>query len=895
MAATPARLILPDSLVSIQSIEDAIESYCAAGLRPVLIHAPNDVGGCTCGQVHEPSKSGSTSIGKHPIANNWQKHIYTRDELRDQRARLKFTPNIGIVLGEQPGGEYLIAVDVDDADRFAVLESQLGSLPETPRCDSGRGYRLIYQAPPEVDVKQFANRTGLGGEPGVDVKIKGGQIVVAPSRHASGNRYFWPRVGIVAPLPVPWALELVQTKPPEWAQSYTPHTIHSDSRAKKRAEKYLESAVTRDCAALASCGPGMRNTSLYNRSVALFSLCAGLYLGAHWSYVHDELFRAGRSCGLPEAEVRRTLGSAEKFVRESGAVRSPMALADAPPSVTESPSQSFAPAPEPDDPRPIITVTTELDENVNAAVVALRLDDNIYQREGQLVFVARVSHEEVEESPSVPTDDDHEHKQLVDGSPQIRAMSRAVIKGRLSRVALFRRWVESKECFKPILPPDDIVAHVHDMGEWPTVRVLEGVIETPTMRADGEIVQTPGYDRKTRYLYVPSETFPSVHNEAATQENATWAMSLLKEVFDDFPYAMPAHRYVPIAAIMTLIARPAILGSVPAFLFDASTRGSGKTLQTDAIATITTGRGAPRMNYTSDEVELEKILGAYALKGSPFICLDNIPAMRPFGGGPLDRVLTARDKVELRVLGRSEVPAMSWRAVILATGNNIQLFGDTARRSLMARLEPADENPERRTKFRHDDLLAYIKAQRARLVSAALLILRAYYRAGRPNMGCARWGSFEEWSRLIPNAIVFAGGEDPMKARPECDEDVDTETRAIKCFVTRLYQIIGDDPFRVSSIIDLLFRSERKKNESGDPQDELDDIREAVEALVGSRGKRWEGAAGNVPDPHELGKRLSVFRGRVINGLRLTSKLGQGGTLRWRIVPTLISENESST
>ena len=166
-------------------------------------------------------------------------------------------------------------------------------------------------------------------------------------------------------------------------------------------------------------------------------------------------------------------------------------------------------------------------------------------------------------------------------------------------------------------------------------------------------MQKPGYDTGTGYLYMPSCVFPEVRDDRTSQDDAKWAFKFLSEIFSDFPYVNESHRAVPIAAIMTLIARPAIEGSVPAILFDASTRGSGKTLQTDAVATVATGRGAPRMNYTSDDVEMEKILGSYALKGSPFICLDNVPTMRPFGGGPIDRCITARESVDLRILGRS--------------------------------------------------------------------------------------------------------------------------------------------------------------------------------------------------------------------------------------------------
>ena len=250
----------------------------------------------------------------------------------------------------------------------------------------------------------------------------------------------------------------------------------------------------------------------------------------------------------------------------------------------------------------------------------------------------------------------------------------------------------------------------------------------------------------------------------------------------------------------------------------------------------------------------------------------------------MDRVITARDEVDLRVLGATKVLTLPWRALVMATGNNISLYGDTSRRVLMARLEPTEENPEHRTKFKHDDLLGWIQVQRPRLVSAALLILRAYWRAGCPDMGCARWGSFEEWSRLIPQAIKFAGGADPMGARPESEEEVDNDLRSIRCFVTRLHELLGEEDFRISSVIELLYKSERKRDENGHQHDGLEDLRDAIESLVGRKGMKQEGRL-NAPDPVELGKRMASFRGRVIGGLRLVSKTGGGGTMRWRIVP----------
>jgi hypothetical protein len=872
------RISLPDSLLTVESTEGAVTIHSAIGVKSVLLHAPTPGGGCTCGKIHDKSAGGSTSIGKHPIMPNWQKRDLSLDQLRDQIARLRFSPNIGIVLGKQPGtGEYLIAVDIDDAERFTKLEEDLGALPETPRCDSGRGYRLFYTSPPEIDVDRLSNVTGLGGEPGVDVKVEGGQVVVAPSLHANGKRYVWTVVGAVTPLPTQWAMQLLKKfEKPKFIEKYTPAQMNKPGAARSRAERYMEVATTGEARSLAACGEGMRNNTLYNSACRLFAFCGGMHLSHKWQWVHDELLSAARTAGLSEQESRATLASAEKRIRATGNFKTPMVLADPDRSPSISPQES------PSLQRPIIKVTTELHINVDEAIRALRADDNLYQREKKLVYVTRVSREQSNASAAVMSDDGQVHRQLVEGSPQICELEMATTRERLTAAAVFQKWIEKRQEYVKILPTDEIVSAVHKRKQWNGIRSIVGVVETPTMRPDGMIVQTHGYDPITHYLYMPSENFPEVSDSNATQTNARWALEFLSEVFADFPYVNQAHRMVPVAAILTLLARPAILGSIPAFLFDASTRGSGKTLQTDAIATVTTGRGAPRMNYTSDDVELEKILAGYALKGSTFICLDNVPAMRPFGGGPMDRVITARDEVDLRVLGATKVLTLPWRALVMATGNNISFYGDTSRRVLMARLEPTEEKPEQRTTFRHEDLLGWIRTQRPRLVSAALLILRAYFRAGCPNMGCVRWGSFEEWGRLIPNSIVFAGGADPMFARPESEEEVDNELRSVRIFITRMREILGEEEFRASSVVELLYKSERKRDANGVAPDGLEDLRDAIDALVGKKGLKQDGR-NTAPDPVELGRRLAAFRGRVIGKLRLVSKTGGGGVMRWRI------------
>lgn len=829
--------------------------------------------GCTCKE-----KTGDCSIGKHPVVTAWQKlSTHEENKLRDQYSRLKKRPNIAIQLGTQANGTYIIAIDVDNEDRYRELVEELGPLTETARCESGRGYRLFYTLPDEVDPESINNAKAIGGKPGVDVKAKNGYVVVAPSWHSNGKQYRWIRWRSFSVLPLPWALKIAKRETPKWVHKYTPISLLNDRKGMRRAEKYLYAAVTSDCAALAACKTGSRNNSLYNMAVSLFSLCAGMSHSKAVPIVHENLASAAKQAGLSEREIYKTLRSADQFVAESGAWRVPRVLADPAPTSPgiAPPPDGSSPSVAPQQQRPVIRMTTELHEDTAAAIQSLRVDPNLYQREGALVQITRVSYEESENSPCVSADDGTKRHAFVEGSPLIRPVSIANLRKKMTCCAIYQKYNEKASEWRPALPTDPIVTYIHSCHEWPTIRPLLGITEAPTMRPDGSIVQDPGHDLATRYLYQPSIEFGRIQN-SPSQEDARAAYESLAEVFVDFPYLNDSHKAVPIAAILTLVARPAIQGAVPAFLFDASTRGSGKTLQTDAVAIIPTGRGAPRMNFPTNEDEMEKVLGAYALRGAPFFCLDNVPSHRPFGGGPLDRVLTARDTVDLRVLGQSIVPTVEWRAVIMATGNNMQIFADTARRVLIARLEPKDEHPERRTNFHHEDLLGWLRKERARLVVAALTILRAYVVAGRPKMRCARWGSFEEWSAFIPHAILFAGGADPMLARPANDAEVDSETLAFSFVLSKLVSLKWQN-FKIKTLVELIQPPPKQRDpEAPLPPDPFAELREAVETLCPPKH-------GKPTDARQVANKLRSYKGRYIEGHRLISKPGSGGVELWNV------------
>jgi hypothetical protein len=507
---------------------------------------------------------------------------------------------------------------------------------------------------------------------------------------------------------------------------------------------------------------------------------------------------------------------------------------------------------------PPIQIGPDLHRVVDEAVRALAIDREIYQRDGALVRVVRVA------------EPDAARERMTAGTPQIRAIPIPTLRERLTRVVDFQRFDKRSDGWVQTIPPDRVVAAVDARGEWPGVLPLVGVIETPSMRPDGSVLDAPGYDGATGYVYAPQCRYPAVP-ELPTQADAMRALADLAEPWREFPFRADADRYVPIAALMTLVARPAIRGACPAFLFDASTRGSGKTLLARGATTLAQGRESALMSWPPDDTELEKVLGAYALRGASVITFDNVTGT--FGGGSLDKVLTCADRTELRVLGVSEIPSLSWRAVVLATGNNVVVGGDTTRRVLVCRLEPDVERPEERTGFAIGDLPAWCREHHPRLVGAALTVLRAYVVAGRKDMNLAGWGSFEAWRDLVAGALVWAGAPDVMATRPTLAGEDDGETAALRTIV-ELWPMLAREGATVRTIVQALYPTLHRGEER--PPDAYDGLREALETLAPPR------RPGEAPSTQKLGYALRRFKRRVVAGRYLDTggageRAGKGG------------------
>src|SRR5262249_10229578 len=141
----------------------------------------------------------------------------------------------------------------------------------------------------------------------------------------------------------------------------------------------------------------------------------------------------------------------------------------------------------------------------------------------------------------------------------------------------------------------------------------------------------------------------------------------------------------------------------------------------------------------------------------------------------------------IRLLGFSKNVETPVNAALCATGNNLAIAGDLVRRTLLCSLDAQCERPELRT-F-ETDVIETIRATRGQLVTAALTILRAWLVSGE-RMKVSPFGSFDQWSRRIREALIWLGQDDPCNTATKV-RAADPTREALLAVVAQWKQHLG--------------------------------------------------------------------------------------------------------
>jgi putative DNA primase/helicase len=466
------------------------------------------------------------------------------------------------------------------------------------------------------------------------------------------------------------------------------------------------------------------------------------------------------------------------------------------------------------------------DQGIEALMVA---KVPFYQRDMKIVRIAQVK-----------AKDSRGETFLV---PAIVSVTGAILHRALGQSANWLRHDRRTKKDVPIDPPSPVVLQIIDMaGEWPFAP-LRGIIQSPTLRRDGSLLDAEGYDDATGLVLVNSLAMASIAAKPSRSE-AEAALALLNGLLLEFPFVDETSRSVALSMIMTPVLRGAMEVS-PMHLVTAPRPGTGKSYIADVAAKISTGERCAVQAASPNPDETEKRLIGAALAGHTIIALDNC---RDILQGDFLCQLTERPLLKLRALGKSDPHLIPNTFSVFTNGNNVKVANDMVRRTIRCALDANCESPEDRA-FKSNPM-AMIHANRGKYVAAVLTIARAYVAADRPNRKTPV-PSYEEWSAIVRDALIWLGCPDPVNTMETLRSEDPTGSERHAVFDAWKFAI-GVGKNRAA------FTAEIVEKAAHSP-----DLREALLAVAPQRF-----GDGKV-DPKALGKWLAAQEKNIAAGCKL--------------------------
>ena len=416
-----------------------------------------------------------------------------------------------------------------------------------------------------------------------------------------------------------------------------------------------------------------------------------------------------------------------------------------------------------------------------------------------------------------------------------------------------QQWVNTK-------PSAEHIVTLANLGSWTRLQPLEAVARAPFIRPDGSICDTPGYDRSSRVLYVPSLDFPQLP-EHPGRDDARASLERIRSVFDQFPWKEGASESAFLSHVLSEVARLAI-DRCPMFFYDAPSPGTGKSLLQEMAARIVHGAEPAVRMWISNDEEQRKSLFASLRSGDRSLWFDNIPDGRRVRSHILETFLTSA-VMEDRILGESEKTSVPNKMVLVGSGNNITPVGALARRSLVVRMDANTEHLKERT-FKIPNLRAYVMEHRPQLLADALTIIKAFHLTDpqlRGEMPVAL-PSFERWSRFCRDPLIWLGMEDPVLTQ---EHETDDETENFGPTFQKLAAHFGEHVFKGLDVARLV-------NGLADTGGEL------ANDLIAS-------GCAEPNSPLKVGYWLRGLRGRISGGYKLERAGRATDGHRWKLVP----------
>ncbi|NYH42626.1 hypothetical protein HNR22_002353 [Micromonospora jinlongensis] len=328
-----------------------------------------------------------------------------------------------------------------------------------------------------------------------------------------------------------------------------------------------------------------------------------------------------------------------------------------------------------------------------------------------------------------------------------------------------------------VTPPRDILSSVLAGKTWPGVPPLRGIIGAPVLRRDGTLLQQPGYDPATGLYLASKVALPPVPDEPTAEQVDEARTFLLGRFLRDFPWASAADRANYVALLATPILRHFTRSLTPFALIDATMPSSGKTILTAGPGML---YGQRVMTWAYSDEELRKSITAVLAEQVGVVIWDNLAEGTVIDSAVLAQLVTSGVWSD-RQLGASRNVATVNDRLWMATGNNLQVGGDMASRTVRVRLDPDMPRPELRDQrgfgIPHLDQWITDPANQLTVLWHLLVLVLDWTRRGAPRVSGLSMRQFTPWAQALGGFLAHHGIDGFLTNAADIREIDEDETR----------------------------------------------------------------------------------------------------------------------
>jgi len=278
------------------------------------------------------------------------------------------------------------------------------------------------------------------------------------------------------------------------------------------------------------------------------------------------------------------------------------------------------------------------------------------------------------------------------------------------------------------------------------IKPIKGICTSPLITQTGRIVEdTWGYDNELQLFFASEFQYQPMYVDEA--------IKIFEDVTQDFPFLNSRYKASAIGAIITAVIRR-VLDICPLFVITSSQYSDGKSVLSGLIAaSVGVEASLGQLTRGGSDEEQEKQLSAILSRGRSVVTLDNHDG--EFRSSALTEALTSVNP-EFRVLGKNETRSVPNTTMFIVNGVNTIPALDLQTRSVFVRLARTSLGVDR--KFKHADICGYAYENRARLVSAAISLIKHTLHSEDGN-----WKPnhrFKMWDVMVRKTIMTVFGED---------------------------------------------------------------------------------------------------------------------------------------